>query len=557
MKKTIAILIATLISCSSMLSLSVSSENIASPIIGDASNVVSDENNIMTFTTGKEYLTRNRRDFKVFYEIYVDNSENVEGIVNLPEGLTLTKHDEESDEYDLYCVELSNEETMDNLLEKAKTLYDCKQIKEAYSQMTFDYSCITDHDGEFYAVCDVPHSPITLVTYVSKLADVEPEITTMVSTITETTTTVVTTTPQVTTSINTQDTVATTTVAPTTQQSNVRNELNLYDLVTEITDKYAINNDDYKAAIDEIYDKPLSSDLFGLCNWPGERKYIKEYKDDNLSVILENFEIYCHEQDDTITNKLINVANTWNCVELYNGKIELGKLGVKFEDTAFTQEEINTYLTEIGVKARCTEIFAPGNYETIYLNYDSSVTMEEKIQIVLKLCEKFGFEPYNSYGVYSGTRYIDNNLTLSDLNAVVYPDGNVPINTALAYILPIITTTTTVVTTAPSETVSTQDISEITTSETTKPIVHTLIITKAPTETTDKTTTTTQSPTDENIPSGDANGDIEVNVRDCSFIAMKIASGKTESLPISADFNGDGKVNVRDAAAIASYLATK
>ncbi len=58
-------------------------------------------------------------------------------------------------------------------------------------------------------------------------------------------------------------------------------------------------------------------------------------------------------------------------------------------------------------------------------------------------------------------------------------------------------------------------------------------------------------------PAGDVDKDNEVTVRDCSFIAMKIASSEADSLPLSADFNGDEKVNVRDAAAIANHLATK
>lgn len=52
---------------------------------------------------------------------------------------------------------------------------------------------------------------------------------------------------------------------------------------------------------------------------------------------------------------------------------------------------------------------------------------------------------------------------------------------------------------------------------------------------------------------GDINGDDKVNVRDCAFIASKLAKG--EKLSDIADYNEDGKVNVRDAAAIARDLA--
>ena len=62
---------------------------------------------------------------------------------------------------------------------------------------------------------------------------------------------------------------------------------------------------------------------------------------------------------------------------------------------------------------------------------------------------------------------------------------------------------------------------------------------------------------DDSILVGDADGDNELTVRDCSFIARKIAEGKATDIPNSADFNGDGEVNVRDAAAIATHLASK
>lgn len=54
---------------------------------------------------------------------------------------------------------------------------------------------------------------------------------------------------------------------------------------------------------------------------------------------------------------------------------------------------------------------------------------------------------------------------------------------------------------------------------------------------------------------GDANIDGEVNVRDCAFIASKLAEGLVNELPGCSDYNGDGKVDVRDAAALANKLA--
>lgn len=55
---------------------------------------------------------------------------------------------------------------------------------------------------------------------------------------------------------------------------------------------------------------------------------------------------------------------------------------------------------------------------------------------------------------------------------------------------------------------------------------------------------------------GDANNDTALNVRDCSYIARKIAYGAPQEISDAADFNADGKINIRDAAAIAGYLVS-
>lgn len=54
---------------------------------------------------------------------------------------------------------------------------------------------------------------------------------------------------------------------------------------------------------------------------------------------------------------------------------------------------------------------------------------------------------------------------------------------------------------------------------------------------------------------GDANKDGKINVRDCAFIASKLAQGKSEELTAESDVNLDSKINVRDAAALALSLA--
>ena len=54
---------------------------------------------------------------------------------------------------------------------------------------------------------------------------------------------------------------------------------------------------------------------------------------------------------------------------------------------------------------------------------------------------------------------------------------------------------------------------------------------------------------------GDVNNDSIVNVRDCAFIARKLAENKADELSHeTADYNKDTLVNVRDAASIANTL---
>lgn len=94
---------------------------------------------------------------------------------------------------------------------------------------------------------------------------------------------------------------------------------------------------------------------------------------------------------------------------------------------------------------------------------------------------------------------------------------------------------------------------EVATTEPTEAITTTATtVTEAITTT---TTTTTEAPV---YLLGDVNEDGIVNVRDCAFIARKLAEGKANELPLElADFNGDGKVNVRDCSNIANELGLK
>ena len=62
-------------------------------------------------------------------------------------------------------------------------------------------------------------------------------------------------------------------------------------------------------------------------------------------------------------------------------------------------------------------------------------------------------------------------------------------------------------------------------------------------------------PSDDNVILGDADLNGTLNVRDCAFIASRIAKGTANELPGNHDYNQDGQINVRDAASIAHDIA--
>ena len=93
--------------------------------------------------------------------------------------------------------------------------------------------------------------------------------------------------------------------------------------------------------------------------------------------------------------------------------------------------------------------------------------------------------------------------------------------------------------------------------EVTEPVV-TEITEIMETTTTTETSVTTLTEEIEDKPEvllGDVNSDNEVNVRDCAYIAKKLAEKKSYELtPETADYNRDNTVNIRDAASIANKL---
>ncbi len=485
MKKTIALLTAALVSATSMLSFSASAENNASPIIGDVSCVLSDENNIMIFATGQEYLTRNRRDFKVFYEIYAENSDNAEDIVKLADGMALTKCEDESDEYDLYCVELSDEEAMKELLAKAKTLLDGKQIKEAYSQMTFDYSCITDHDGEYLVVCDVPHSPITLVTYASKLAG----------------------------EIVSDDDAEKTYANP---QPYVNEDYATSSESFDMNFKELLEmNDEEFMALDKYKGNQSADTMSWHTGYNTICKVLNtEYAD--IASLAELMEISTKELlKNIVENKEVAV----------NGKGEFRTVIPFYADASYSTESV--------MDSKCVAI---GNLTNTYCingttdfrnNTDENAELNQKIDdvwLAKQLNESFGdeiqFKCYEEVDVETKETTgrikiefdMDDKLSLSKEN-VMY---SAKILTCLAKI---------------NNGVSPEY--NYAYSGTEKAEIF-----------------------DSTVKVGDANGDSELNVRDCAEIAGKL-SKSDNTLSKWVDYNLDQKVNVRDAAAIASFLAKK
>ncbi|MBQ3567084.1 MAG: hypothetical protein IJA12_07885 [Oscillospiraceae bacterium] len=54
---------------------------------------------------------------------------------------------------------------------------------------------------------------------------------------------------------------------------------------------------------------------------------------------------------------------------------------------------------------------------------------------------------------------------------------------------------------------------------------------------------------------GDANSDRKIDARDCSYIAIMIATGRINMLPDTADFNNDSEIDIRDASALSRNLS--
>lgn len=149
---------------------------------------------------------------------------------------------------------------------------------------------------------------------------------------------------------------------------------------------------------------------------------------------------------------------------------------------------------------------------------DDNLTLQERFDVVQKIYEDIGIKPVFST-IDFGYDWVGNGISISE--NIEPTDPTEPTGT-----------------TEPTET--------------TEAIKTTSATTTTPVETTTPTTAT-MPVTNPVRPVGDIDGDNKITVRDCAYIASKLAKG--EKLSDIADYNKDGKVNVRDAAAIARDLA--
>ncbi len=225
------------------------------------------------------------------------------------------------------------------------------------------------------------------------------------------------------------------------------------DIVVESEEKYLIENDEYEAVIDELYDNMLSSETFNELGigFGGDRQFVSSCEDDNLEIKLENVIEYQHYIKEVIDGEIVSSekANKWTCVNFGEGYARINHFLT--EDPTIAEDDINAFLSENGLKACVKEII---RYQTqnVYLTYDDDATLDDKLQTVFALKKEFDFDIFGHVSYFDRKYYFDNNLSMDDVNKIIYPDGNVPLNTEDSSFAPSVTTTTTVVTTAPQTT---------------------------------------------------------------------------------------------------------
>ncbi len=230
-----------------------------------------------------------------------------------------------------------------------------------------------------------------------------------------------------------------------------------------------------------------------------------------------------------------------------------GRDWIRYEDGADTIEE---YIKENNIDCDIERAGANG----CELLFSDDVKFPERMAIAADIYEATSIK-CKLWGNYESTFQIRfGKNSLEDLPSSTTPAETTPTETTTTTLS---TTVTTELTTEPTKTTTSTAISTfiaLPTATTVTSITTTIPVETTVSETLDTTLTTITSTTTTTItsqpkPLGDADGDNELTVRDCSFIALTIAQGRNDEFSDSADFNKDGEINVRDAAAIAKSLA--
>ncbi|MGN1481394.1 dockerin type I repeat-containing protein [Porcipelethomonas sp.] len=134
-------------------------------IVYKGNEVVSDENNIMTFSDGYSILTSDRRDFKITM-IAADGAEITNETLGIDSTIAIARTTD-PDKANYYFIYPSTEESLDELFDIITQRVSEGLLENAYSQMTFDFQCYGVDENGNIITCAVGHFPATQTTYVN------------------------------------------------------------------------------------------------------------------------------------------------------------------------------------------------------------------------------------------------------------------------------------------------------------------------------------------------------------------------------------------------------
>ncbi len=190
----------------------------------------------------------------------------------------------------------------------------------------------------------------------------------------------------------------------------------------DITGKYAINNDEYIAKIDSVYDGILPDDFIDVLSCPVDRAYATSYEGDRLYLLREYFEQLEHrtsEEDD-------GLVQSWYCVSTEANYVNLNEL--ECGNGYITEDDVRAFLDENDISAKITS-FTKTSFPVTHVTLEyTDETLEEKMDIAVKLHEKFDYElmlTYDNSVTEKRQVYYDNNMTYNDIDQIVYPNKHI------------------------------------------------------------------------------------------------------------------------------------